>query len=112
MTKTNHGAVALRRAEARDVEKVIGLAQRIWSAHYTSIIGSAQIEYMLARMYSAGVILKEITSLAIVYELAEARGDSVGYCSFGPGPAPGEMKLHKLYVLPENQGAGIGRKLM
>ena len=112
MNQKNLHDVVLRRAGEHDVDTVIGLARRIWSAHYTPIIGPAQIEYMLSRMYAPATILAEIARLGVCYELAEAGGDAVGFSSYGPGPAPGEMKLHKLYVLPENQGAGLGRKLL
>ncbi len=32
-----------------DFETLVRLAEAIWRAHYTDIVGSAQIEYMLAQ---------------------------------------------------------------
>ncbi len=112
MNQKNLHDVVLRRAGEGDVGAVIELARRIWTVHYPSIIGLTQIEYMLARMYAPAAILEDITRRGVCYELAEAGGDAVGFSAFGSGPAPGEMKLHKLYILPENQGAGLGRKLL
>ncbi len=112
MTRTSACLPRIREADERDVPTIIGLAHRIWSAHYPSIIGQAQIDYMLSRMYAPDTILKEMTKTGIRYDIAEVDGHAVGYSAYGPGPAPGEMKLHKLYVLPEHQGLGLGKALM
>ena len=36
----------------------------------------------------------------------------VGFASYGPASEPGVMKLHKLYLLPELHGRGLGSRLL
>jgi diamine N-acetyltransferase len=44
--------VSIERATSEHLPEIAALAERVWRAHYPGIISHAQIEYMLARMYS------------------------------------------------------------
>ena len=41
---------AIRLANSSDVDCITSLAEKIWRAHYTPIIGSKQVDYMLNKM--------------------------------------------------------------
>ena len=84
----------------------------IWRACYPGIISNAQIDYMLTRMYSLDVLRDEIHSQGIHYNCLLMDGKLVGFASYGPTSAPGVMKLHKLYLLPELHGRGLGSRLL
>ena len=71
-----------------------------------------QIDYMLARMYSLDVLRDEIRSQGIRYDQLLVDGKPVGFASYGPTSEPGVMKLHKLYLLPELHGRGLGSRLL
>ena len=88
------------------------LAGVIWRACYPGIISNAQIDYMLTRMYSLDVLRDEIRSQGIHYKCLLMDGKLVGFASYGPTSEPGVMKLHKLYVLPELHGRGLGSRLL
>jgi GNAT superfamily N-acetyltransferase len=88
------------------------LAGRIWRACYPGIISHAQIEYMLARMYALETLRDEIRCRGIRYEVLFVDGQPAGFASFGPASEPGVVKLHKLYLLPELQGRGLGSRLL
>ena len=88
------------------------LAGVIWRACYPGIIAHAQIDYMLARMYSLDVLRDEIRSQGIRYDLLLVDGKPARFASHGPTPEPGVMKLHKLYLLPELHGCGLGSRLL
>jgi len=67
---------------------------------------------MLARMYALNVLRDEICSQGIhIYRLL-VDGQFVGFASIGPIKTAGEMKLHKLYLLPELHGRGLGSRLL
>lgn len=105
---------------------IADLAGVIWRACYPGIISRAQIEYMLARMYALDTMRKEIQSQGIHYRLLFAGGKPAGFASYGPtagtprpesfrGTAQRDVpafKLHKLYLLPELQGRGLGSRLL
>jgi GNAT superfamily N-acetyltransferase len=103
---------SIRPASPDDIPVIVQLAQRIWRVHYPGIISPAQIEYMLATMYAPERIAAEMCDAGITWFLAEQEGVAVGFAAVGPTDEDLVAKLHKLYVLPEKQGCGIGRALL
>jgi len=67
---------------------------------------------MLARMYSLDVLRDEIRSQGIRYDQLLVDGEPAGFTSYGPTSEPGVIKLHKLYLLPELHGRGLGSRLL
>ena len=88
------------------------LAGVIWREHYPGIISLAQIDYMLARMYSIETLREEIQVKGIRFERLLVDDRFVGFASYGPAPEPGVMKLHKCYLLPAMHGRGYGSLLL
>jgi ribosomal protein S18 acetylase RimI-like enzyme len=103
-------ALVFRRATEADIPTLRTLAERIWCAYYPAIIGAAQVEYMLARMYAEEVIRREIAE-GVVWELALLGEDAAGFLSVAHEP-DGRAKLNKLYLLPELHGRGHGQALI
>jgi len=104
--------VRLIPATVADLPEIITLAARIWREYYPGIITHAQIDYMLARGYDIDVLRREIEAEGIHYDLCIAGGTTAGFISYGPGPQPGELKVHKLYLLGEYHGLGLGRLML
>ncbi len=104
--------VQLRSLEPGDVAALQDLARTVWHAHYPGIIPVAQIEYMLAQRYRPEVVLAELQRTDVWWELAILKKRPVGFSSCQLTDAPGELKLDKLYVHPQHQGAGVGRRLI
>jgi GNAT superfamily N-acetyltransferase len=102
----------MRSAGAEEVDTIARLAGEIWRACYPEILTTAQIEYMLTRMYSLDTLREEILSGGIHYELLSIGDDPAGFASYGPTEAEGTFKLHKLYVLPKWHGEGLGSALL
>jgi GNAT superfamily N-acetyltransferase len=93
-----------------EIETLISLAGRIWHAHYPGIITPEQIDYMLERGYTRRIIQDEI-SQGVIWLTIKSDNDMIGFASVGPYAA-GVMKLHKLYLLPEHHGSGIGARAL
>ena len=104
---------------------IAGLAAVIWRACYPGIITLAQIDYMLARMYSPDTMREEIQAQGIRYDRLLVGEEFVGFASYGPMEAGTPaydvrtaqravptFKLHKLYLLPELHGRGLGSLLL
>jgi len=100
------------RATEAGLPAISELAGVIWRACYPGIITSEQIDYMLARMYSLDVLRDEIRFQGIRYDRLLVNGRLAGFASYGPTSEPGVMKLHKLYLLPEMHGYGLGSHLL
>lgn len=88
------------------------LAGVIWRTCYPEIISSEQIEYMLARMYALDTMRAEIQSQGICYDRLLVGDEFVGFASYGPTDQATVFKLHKLYLLPERHGRGLGNRLL
>src|SRR5688572_9808384 len=92
-----------------DVHEIARLAGVVWHAHYPGIISREQIDYMLAKMYDLDVLRREMSE-GITYIRLLEKGEMIAFASYGPDGA--EMKLHKLYVHPQQQRHGFGRALL
>jgi len=118
-------------ATPSDIPAIQALAHRIWHDCYPSIISLEQIAYMLEKMYGTQVLERELAS-GVAYELARLGGEAVGFLSYSipsgdrqpisKQPEIGvrprcekrtrELTLHKLYLLKELQGKGLGQQLL
>jgi GNAT superfamily N-acetyltransferase len=99
-------------AAAADLPALAELAGVIWRACYPGIISPEQIEFMLARMYASETLLEEIRSREIRFFRLLVAERFAGFASIGPTETAGVMKLHKLYLLPELHGRGLGSLLL
>jgi diamine N-acetyltransferase len=99
-------------ATEADLPALAKLAGVIWRACYPGIITHAQIDFMLARMYALDIMREEICSQGVRYDVMSVGGKMVGFASYGPTSEQGVTKLHKLYLVPELQGRGLGSRLL
>ena len=88
------------------------LAGVIWRQHYPGIISQEQIDYMLGKMYALETLRADIHSRNIRFYRLLVDGRFVGFAALGPAIEPDAMKLHKLYLLPEFHGHGLGSRLL
>ncbi len=91
----------------QQAEMVETLAREIWAEHYTPIIGTEQVEYMLERFQSGQAILQQI-KLGILYFLITADEELIGYIAVHP--RSDELFLSKIYVRSDQRGRGYGKK--
>jgi GNAT superfamily N-acetyltransferase len=101
----------ITRLAESEIDTLIPLAHRIWHAHYPGIITVEQINYMLERGYTRQVIQDEIDNQGVIWLAINSGDGMIGFASLGPH-APDTMKLHKLYLLPEYHGTGIGARAL
>ena len=102
----------IREATHTDVGLIIELAKRTWPSAYLEIIGQAQIDYMLDKMYNETELSSQMTN-GHIFLIAEQNHQALGFAGFSIADADSHTyKLHKLYVLSEMQGMGLGKKLV
>jgi ribosomal protein S18 acetylase RimI-like enzyme len=99
-----------RPAQPADIPLLQSLAHRIWHVCYPAIITPEQIKFMLGWMYSAEKIREELQA-GVAWEVVEDDTHPIGFLSYGLDPDH-RVKLHKLYLLPEEQGRGYSRLLL
>jgi len=103
--------ISISRLIDTEIDTLIPLAHRIWHAHYPSIITVEQIDFMLERGYTREIILDEINNRGMIWLTIRHSDEMIGFASLGPH-GPGVMKLHKLYLLPQYHGSGIGGRAL
>ncbi|MEO6610891.1 MAG: GNAT family N-acetyltransferase [Chitinophagaceae bacterium] len=101
---------SIQNATIADIPLIRDLTYKIWPQTYAPILSTEKISYMLDMMYSEASLQKQMEEgcwFIIVYE-----GDEpVGFAAYQE-TAPRQYKLHKIYVLPSQQGKGTGRFLI
>lgn len=112
MNRTTANQVQILPATEDHLPALAKLAGVIWRQHYPGIIAPAQIDYMLARMYSLDTLREQIRSQDIWFVRLLVAGRFVGFASCGPTPEAGVSKVHKCYLLPEMHGRGLGSLLL
>jgi len=103
----------IRTATVNDVDTILQIADTTWWATYSAILESEQIEFMLAEIYSAEKIKKQVADNLQTYLLLEEEGIPVAFAGYSPRDENSDIyKLHKLYCLPQTQGKGYGKILI
>jgi GNAT superfamily N-acetyltransferase len=104
--------LVVRFADVDDINTIGFLAQQIWPSAYGSILKQEQISYMLNLFYSPDALMDQMKKQKHSFVLAELEEEPVGFASYGALDKNGLYKLHKLYILPGNQGKGLGKALL
>lgn len=104
--------IMLRKAKEADIPSVQNMAGRIWPVAYGGIISAEQISYMLDKMYNKGELLSQFQQ-GHIFLIAEADDKDLGFAGFSVIDSKNRVyKLHKLYVLPDAHGMGVGKLLI
>jgi diamine N-acetyltransferase len=89
------------------------LAYQIWPSAYGEILCEEQLDFMLDKFYDINALEKQMLEDNQVFLLIEDNLQFLGFCSYELNYENTQnTKLHKLYVLPETQGKGVGKLLL
>jgi len=105
--------VTIRQACVEDIPAIQYIAEKSWWSVYSAILAPEQIEYMLRRIYSTTTLTELFDHETQLFRILSENGQAKGFVAYGAREAdPSVYKIHKLYVLPETQGKGFGRRLI
>lgn len=88
------------------IKKAAQLARTIWFEHYPSIIGIAQVQYMVEKFQCTEAIASQIEE-GFQYFLIEFEKESVGYLAIKK--EDDMLFLSKIYILANHRGKGLGK---
>lgn len=104
--------ILLRKAKTEEIVIISNLAEQIWPKTYSDYISKAQLRFMLDKMYNEDELLGQLQQ-GHVFLIATENGKDIGFAGFSLVDTLHQaFKLHKLYVLPEAHGKGVGRILV
>jgi ribosomal protein S18 acetylase RimI-like enzyme len=101
------------RAAEDDIPAIRSMAEKTWWPAYSNILSADQIRYMLGTIYAAATLKQQLQDNTQTFLIVRDKHRQQAFASYGPHPHdPSIFKIHKLYVLPENQGKGFGKALI
>jgi ribosomal protein S18 acetylase RimI-like enzyme len=96
--------------KANQLPIIIELTKKIWPVAYGAILSKAQLDFMINRFYTENALSQLMDKGHVFYLAQDEKENYVGFLSFEINSAPHQTKIHKIYVLPETQGTGLGRQ--
>ncbi len=103
--------IAIRPARREDLLDISALLGVTWHATYDGIYGADRVADITSRWHSIENLAKGLDRTGNPFLVAVENGRIFGTLSLGTA-CGGGLKLDRLYVLPEVQGRGIGRRLL
>jgi GNAT superfamily N-acetyltransferase len=104
----------IKKAGIQDISIIQQLTYTIWPIAYGEILSQAQLDYMLKLIYSDEALKNQIENLQHQFILVYENEMAVGFASFSQKEKNNNtvFRLHKLYVMPSQQGKGTGKFLL
>ena len=87
------------------------IAADIWPKTFSPILSPEQIAYMMQMMYAPEVMERELEQGYRFFAL-RSDGRPAGYFSWSAYRPPETAKLHKVYLLQEFHGRGLGSRMI
>lgn len=100
----------LVKANSEHISIIIDLTKKIWPIAYGEILSKAQLDYMIDKFYNETALYELMQKGHIFYLAQDDMEKYVGFLSYEINCEPNKTKIHKIYVLPETQGTGLGRQ--
>lgn len=102
----------IREANSSDLMMIQKLAYKIWPTTYGEILSEEQLKFMLEKFYAIDYLENQMRN-GQHFILIEEENSTLGFASYELNyENSNKTKIHKIYVLPEIQGKGLGKKLI
>ena len=102
--------LSINKAGVADIPLIRQIAMDVWPQTYIPIVGAEQVAYMLELFYSPEALEQQMLQ-GHEFIICLNDGRPVAFAAWSE-VAPGIAKLHKLYVLPNQQGNGVGKAII
>lgn len=105
--------ITITQAVPKDILKIQKIAYLTWPATYGKILSKEQLDYMLDMIYSEEALRIEFEKNEQLFYLISKDYTTLGFTAVEhhyKGAAV--TRIHKIYLLPETQGKGIGKKVI
>jgi ribosomal protein S18 acetylase RimI-like enzyme len=105
--------IAVKKVGAESIAIIRNLANITWPIAYGEILSPQQLDYMMELMYSKASLQKQMEK-GQQFLLALEDEKPVAFAAYSlPDAAENTIyKLDKIYILPNQQGKGIGKLLI
>jgi ribosomal protein S18 acetylase RimI-like enzyme len=105
--------IAIQKNTDENFTDIIAIAKEVWPIAYGAILSQEQLDYMMEMMYSVPSLQKQAKEKGHRFIVATKNDISVGFAAFEFNyTKKPKTKIHKIYVLSNQQGNGIGKSLI
>ena len=104
----------IRYAQKNELNLIQKIALETWPITYKNILSVDQLSYMLKMMYDVNVLVHQQEQLKHKFILAfDESENKMGFACYSKEiNLPSTYQLHKLYLLPNQQGKNVGTMLL
>lgn len=89
------------------------IAQEVWPIAYGDILSASQLAYMMKMMYSIEALQIQSNVKMHQFIIAVEADVTIGFASYECNfEATNSTKIHKIYILSNQQGRGVGTLLL
>jgi diamine N-acetyltransferase len=105
--------ITIQPATILDIKAIQELVAIIWPETYDSILSKVQLDYMIDLIYSDEALTKQIQKKEQLFYLFSEENSNLGFFAIEHNYKNEVVtRIHKIYILPETQGRGIGKAMM
>lgn len=104
--------ISVKKATHKDIKAIREIANKTWFVTYEPILGKEQPKFMFDLIYSEDALATQMNE-GQIFMLAYLEDNIVAFASYSMKDEESLIyKLNKLYLDPDFQGGGYGRKLI
>jgi ribosomal protein S18 acetylase RimI-like enzyme len=105
--------ITISEATVNDIKLIQEIAHITWPITYGAILSKEQLDYMLDLIYSDEALINQYHKNEQLFYLISEDNVTLGFIGIEHN-YKGETvtRIHKIYLLPETQGRGIGKKVI
>ncbi|CAA9199911.1 hypothetical protein FLA105534_02857 [Flavobacterium bizetiae] len=105
--------ITITAATIHDIKQIQNIVNITWPITYGEILSKEQLDYMLGLFYSTEALNEQYNKKIQLFYMIDEDETNIGFIGIEHN-YNGETvtKIHKIYLLPETQGKGIGKKVI
>ena len=102
--------ITISEAVKSDIKTIQDIVYTTWPITYGKILSEEQLKYMLDLFYSDDALTAQFDGKEQLFYLIREYESVLGFIGIEHNyQKENKTKIHKIYILPETQGKGIGR---
>ncbi|WP_166925305.1 GNAT family N-acetyltransferase [Flavobacterium poyangense] len=105
--------ITISEADRNDIKIIQDITYKTWPITYGEILSEEQLNYMLDLFYSDEALIAQLDKREQLFYLISDENSVLGFIGIEHNYKKEAItKIHKIYLLPETQGKGIGKSVI
>lgn len=105
--------ITISKATAEDIKTIQEITYITWPITYGNILSGEQLDYMLDLIYSDEALTNQFKKKEQLFYLISEDKTTLGFIGIEHHYKNESVtRIHKIYLLPDTQGRGIGKKVI